>query len=160
MDQMLTNLTVIWNQHWIILAIGPVVALLAFVIGRQVLRVGDKNPETKAPQDLPEVDLSSTRDRRSEPRREGNSVAVELTDPKGEGAVIIGWVLDRSRGGIGLHVPVDIPLGTILNAKPRVRENSYTVPLEVRSSRPTKDGFALGCQFLQMPPWNVLLLFG
>jgi len=160
MDQLLTNLIAIWHQHGIILVIGPVVALLAFFIGRQVLGAGDKNKVPKPAQDLRDLKFSTPRDRRGELRRGGNSIAVELSDPKGDGAIIMAWVHDRSGGGVGLHVPVDIPLGTVLNAKPRVRENFYGVPLEVRSSRPTKDGFVLGCQFLQIPPWNVLLLFG
>jgi PilZ domain len=161
MDQLLTTLTSIWNQYWLLIVIGLTVAVLAFLIGRHILLAGGRDKKEPLPLDsFPDLDIHSTRDRRAANRRKGNPVEVELTDPKAQLGPFVAWVHDRSRGGIALHVNVDIPLGTVLNAKPRVRENTFTIPLEVRSSRPLPDGFLLGCQFVQMPPWNVLMLFG
>ncbi len=104
--------------------------------------------------------MQSATDRRSDTRRKGNPVEVDLSDPSGRINPLSGWVHDRSRGGVALTVQVEIPPGTILNARPRVNHNTYSVQLEVRSCRATRDGYLLGCQFLQAPPWNVLLLFG
>jgi hypothetical protein len=147
------------EQHWPILTVGLGVSALAFLVGRGVLR--GETPKTEEDEEsLENLDLQSARDRRSDSRRKGNPVEVDLCDPKGRIDPFSGYVFDRSRGGICLTVQIEIPAGTILNACPRVRQNTYSIPLEVRSCRAVRDGFLLGCQFVQTPPWNVLILFG
>ena len=160
MEQLLTNLTSFWNQHWVIVIVGLAVGLLAFLIGWQWLRAGAEEKEEQAKQDLSNLEIRTNKDRRSDNRRAGNPVEVELTDPKGLREPLVGVVSDRSRGGFCLQVASEVPLGAILNARPRVRDSAYSVEIEVRTCRPDKEGFLLGCQFVQMPPWNVLLLFG
>ena len=67
---------------------------------------------------------------------------------------------DRSQAARGHINLIEIPVGTVLTARPRVNQNVHSVQLEVRCCRPTREGYLIGCQFLQTPPWNVLMLFG
>ncbi len=146
------------QQQILLAAIGLAVATLAYLVGRNVL-----SGETRKKDDQPILDqllVASPPDRRSDPRRKGNAVEVDLCDPRGRIDPFLGFVLDRSRGGIGLIVPFEVPIGTVLNVRPRVNQNPHAIPIEVRSCRPNREGFQLGCQFVQTPPWNILMLFG
>ena len=158
--ELLKNLAAFWNQHWPILLIGLTVGLLAFIVGRFLVRASNKAKAKETAKDLDNFDLHAAKERRADMRRQGNPVEVELSDASGKLQNFVGFVVDRSRGGFAVHAPVNIPPGTVLNARPRVRENTYSIPVEVRTCRAEQDGFVLGCQFIQMPPWNVLLLFG
>ena len=72
-----------------------------------------------------------------------------------------GWVIDRSTGGLGLYCDEPLEVGTEISVRPE--EGQHVSPwgqVVVRSHHRIDDHWKLGCQFLRMPPWSVLLLFG
>lgn len=100
-------------------------------------------------------------ERRSSLRRRGNPVAVLVANAQAASKPWDGWVLDRSSGGLRLAVPRAIAVGTLL--KVRTTHDPDCAPwvqLCVKRCRQRDDVWVLGCQFVQMPPVNVLLLFG
>lgn len=145
-------------QLGLILVIGLGVGALAYLLGRNVL--GSHSCPSRDSLDLHEMLGERPEDRRADPRRTGSKVEVDLIDPRGQLASFAAHVFDRSRGGVGLIVDVEVPAGIILNARPRVNKNPHAVPVEVRSCRPHPEGYLLGCQFKQTLPWNILMLFG
>ena len=71
------------------------------------------------------------------------------------------WVIDRSVGGLCLDSHTAYKEGTQLFLLPaNAPETTPWVDVEVRSCRPSKDGYELGCRFVKTPPWAILLLFG
>lgn len=102
-----------------------------------------------------------TLERRAALRRSGNPIAVLISDAKTEVQPIIGYVLNRSTGGLGLLVREPIEPGTILTV--RAKDAPSEIPwvrMDVRSCRGDGGEWELGCRFQRTPPWNVLLLFG
>ena len=52
-------------------------------------------------------------------------------------------------------------MGGILSVRPRTAGTTVPwVQVEVRSLRQDAGFWEVGCEFVQTPPWNVLLLFG
>lgn len=100
-------------------------------------------------------------DRRGSVRREGKPVRIVLSSPVFRNKVETGWVLDRSRGGLRLAMATAVAPGSAVQV--RAENAPDTIPwvtIFVRSCRNNGDYFELGCEFEQVPPWNVLLLFG
>ncbi len=107
--------------------------------------------------DAPEQSFS---DRRGSVRREGPPVKVTVTSTALRGEEM-GYVLDRSTGGLKVALTVAVPAGATV--KVRAQNAPDTVPWVtalVRSCRNAGRHFELGCEFDETPPWNVLLLFG
>ena len=101
-------------------------------------------------------------DRRMAPRRKGHSVAVVLAGPSDDD-VLAGWVEDRSSGGMSVWVESAVAVGAVLKVRSRELRASDRIPwaeVRVRTCRSRPGGFRLGCQFTQLPAWNVLLTFG
>lgn len=148
-------------EHWAILMVGLGVGTLAFLVGRSMIRAdrADKGEDSPAVP-LETLEMHCARDRRFDLRRRGNPIEVDLFDPLGKIPALLGNVVDRSRGGIALLMQQELPIGLVVNARPRTSSTNYSVPVEVRSCRRNRDGWVVGCQFQQIPPWNVLLLFG
>ncbi|HWG44015.1 MAG TPA: PilZ domain-containing protein [Gemmataceae bacterium] len=151
---------------WTISIIGVLVASTAFLMGRRWLI---SRPAPAAPPPQPEAGPTmlttasmkkSEPDRRSAPRRKGNRVEVFLTDdPKRP--PLLGWVVDRSMGGLCLVVEKPLTEGTQLNVRPR--QAPQTAPwtaIEIRSCRADDGEWEVGCRFIKPPQWNDLLLFG
>jgi hypothetical protein len=112
-------------------------------------------PEKPADPKLP------PRERRSSARRGGKAVKVLLSDPDGIEPPLVCWVIDRSRGGLGLVTPRLVPIGTVLDLRAaHAGEDVPPVRVEVRSCRRRGYRWKLGCQFTAEVPWNTLLLFG
>lgn len=112
----------------------------------------------------PEYDpfaLGSATDKRGVFRRKGNPVKVAIRGPGFENDPMSGVVVDRSHGGVALFVSTEFPNGTLLWVRPEpANETSQWVELEVRSSRPEAGEWLLGCKFVEIPPWSLLLQFG
>jgi hypothetical protein len=129
-----------------------------FVLGRS--RQAAKVPAGPAPgADLDPFDKGSATDRRSAIRRSGNPVEVEVT--QGDGPPAYGVVIDRSVGGLCLHLPEAVDPGTILTIRPS--NASRQIPwtkIEVKSCRREASQWQLGCQFVHTPPWSIRMLFG
>jgi hypothetical protein len=153
------------DQPWVIPVIGMAVAGLAFLVGRMLLFRPAARPaaEPASRAEEPPMDVflhGSTRERRSAPRRRGNSVEVYISE-KPEAAHIHGWVVDRSVGGLCVLVEKSLAEGALVNIRPRsAPEGVPWTPIEVRSCRPEQGEWELGCRFVKTPQWNVLLLFG
>lgn len=165
MNSISSFFTFFTDQPWTIPLIGLLVASLAFLVGRRWLV---PRPARAAPS-VEEVDSNlitakmtkkAEPDRRSAPRRKGNRVEVLLTDDS-KRPPILGWVVDRSMGGLCLIVEKSLKEGSTLNVRPR--QAPQTAPwtaIEIRSCRPEGDEWEVGCRFLKPPQWNDLLLFG
>jgi hypothetical protein len=144
-------------ESWIVpaagLAILGVTAALGylFVAGRRAEPEEEEEPPASGPRPP---------NRRSTARRGGRPVHIVLADARYQ-EVGRGWVIDRSTAGLGVYFEQELAEGTLLNL---CREEGMTeaiwVQVVVKNSTRHDDGWKLGCQFLQKPPWNVLLLFG
>ena len=105
--------------------------------------------------------ISDPRDRRAGPRRDGNVIEALLSDAAAQASPETIWVLDRGCGGLRLAVNRECPLATILSIRTcAAPPETPWVAVAVRHTRPVNGRWELGCQFVEPPPWNVLLLFG
>lgn len=168
MDFILSLSNFFVDQPWSIPVIGALSASLAFLVGRRWFIAQPPRPAAAKPPAAPEgaVKLSSTvvkkveTDRRSAPRRKGNRIEVYLTDDS-KRPPIMGWVVDRSMGGLCMIVEKPLPEGAVLNVRPRkAPQTAPWTPIEIRSCRADEGEWEVGCQFLKTPQWNDLLLFG
>ncbi len=115
-------------------------------------------------------------ERRTTPRRQGNLVSVTITCPASPPASATpagpvasapgassmhGWVLNRSGGGLCLLVDEEIAPGTVLTVTPHLGPATFEwIQVEVKSCRPERQSWLLGCQFLQKFSWDDLRPFG
>jgi hypothetical protein len=152
-----------WAQLWPFGA-GVVAAGLAGGLGWLIGR-GSRTerapaaPDTKARD--PFVDGSHTEQRRSL-RREGSPIEIRVaTSEVGKAKPFQAWVIDRSVGGVCLDSHSAYKEGAQLFLMPvNAPETTPWIDVEVRSCRPSKDGYEIGCRFVKTPPWAILLLFG
>lgn len=167
MDSPLSLLNFLVDQPWTILVIGALSAGLAFLVGRRWFLPAPVRPAAPPP-DPGEgaVGLStavlkkSAADRRTAPRRKGNRIEVYLSDDA-KRPPLLGWVVDRSMGGLCLVVDKPLPQGSVFNVRPRkAPQTAPWVAIEVRSCRADDGEWEIGCKFVQTPQWNDLLLFG
>src|SRR6266851_3400673 len=94
-----------WRPEWTIPAAGVAAAVVAFSAGRTVVRVLRRGKDN-APVNLladPAIQ-GSLKDQRAAMRRAGNPVGVQMRDPEGQGNELTAWVVDRSVGGLSLHM--------------------------------------------------------
>lgn len=149
---------------WTIVSIGFVVACAAFAVGRRLLVA----PPAAAPQEPaqpsgPGVDVflhGSTKDRRGAVRRKGNTVEVLMAE-RSDAEPARGYVHDRSLGGLCVFVDRPFKVGTTVVVRPKSAATSTPwSSVEVRSCRPEKGDWEIGCQWVKTPDYNVLLLFG
>ena len=121
-------------------------------------------PPLTVPRAEPEYDpfvMGSASNKRNAFRRKGNAVQVLIREPGVKHDPIVGWVLDRSSGGLALMLPVEFSTGSRLEVRPDSQSgDALWLAVQVRSVRPQEDGWQIGCKFLATPPWSVLLLFG
>jgi hypothetical protein len=142
---------------WAAPVMGMVVCGVAFVLGRRFLSTPPPSPEVP---DVADSLKGVTQDRRSTPRRKGNPIAVHLTAAQ-DTEPIVGWVLDRSFGGLNILIDNPIPEGTFLKVRPcKDGEALPWIDISVRSCRRSEGRHVIGCQFSRTPSWNLLLQFG
>lgn len=169
MNDLSSIYTFVTTQPWSIPVIGLLVASLAYLVGRRwlVARTAHLTQEPAGPPPTPLMTLTAARakqskpDRRAAPRRKGgNRVEVYLTD-EAKAKVLLGWVVDRSMGGLCLNVEEPLSEGTILNVRPRkAPKTAPWLTIEIRSCRADSSTWEIGCRFLKPVQWNDLLLFG
>jgi hypothetical protein len=100
-------------------------------------------------------------ERRKHVRRKGQPTQVVVADAQGQGAPITCWVVNRSRGGLGIVVDRPFQAGTALTVRPaNTPEDVDWIPIEVRNCRKKANRWYIGCQFPRELPWNVILMFG
>ncbi|MGH7171561.1 MAG: PilZ domain-containing protein [Gemmataceae bacterium] len=167
MNPVLSLLNFFIDQPWTIALIGLLVASLAFMMGRRWFVLRPSAVKEKAAEELPSNLVSaavltkkSEPDRRSAPRRKGNRVEVYVTDDS-KRSPTLGWVVDRSMGGLCLIVEQPLKEGAVLNVRPRqAPQTAPWTPIEIRSCRADAGEWEVGCRFVKAPQWNDLLLFG
>jgi hypothetical protein len=104
---------------------------------------------------------SGGKDRRATTRRQGNVVSVTLTDPQGPEHSMSGWVMNRSGGGLCLLVDEEVSPGTVLTVTPHLGLTTFEwIRVEVKSCRPERKSWLLGCQFIEKLSWDDLRPFG
>ena len=146
---------------WSVPVAGGLVCGVAFLVGRRVFfptPAAVESAEVLMPGSV--VFEGVSRDRRSAPRRKGNTVEV-LMNAKEDQPHLRGWVIDRSVGGLCILAEDAITEGTVVRLRPRSAGD--TVPwteVTVRSCRKDGTHYELGCQFHRTPNWNLLLQFG
>lgn len=153
------------DQPWAIPVTGGLAASLAYMMGRRWLT---PQPAPKKEEPVEEVSplLTTAKlknaepDRRSAPRRRGNRVEVHITDEAKQDPQL-GWVVDRSMGGLCLIVERPLTEGAIFNVRPRsAPQTAPWATIEIRSCRPDGADWEIGCRFVKPLQWNDLLLFG
>jgi hypothetical protein len=142
-----------WGQWggWALAAAGLTCAGLALVAGLSFVRrraaARPSAPTTEA-------------ERRQAPRR-ATGVPVHISSAAALPEPIAGWVINGSASGLCLSVEQPVPKGAVLSVRP-TKAPPGTPPVQVRVQRckPDRRRWALGCCFVQVPPANVLGLFG
>jgi hypothetical protein len=96
------------------------------------------------------------KERRTTSRRHGNLVSVTIISQASRTAssagvpAMDGWVMNRSGGGLCLLVDEEVMPGTVLTVTPHLGPTAYEwIQIEVKSCRPERKSWLLGCQFLQ-----------
>jgi hypothetical protein len=151
------------TEHFLILVLGLASAALgAWLALRQSspirLRV-----HRRAAQQLVVGPLTygSASERRDGFRRKGGRVKVRLAGPGASEEPCIGWVVDRSPGGLRLRLRARLEKGAVVSIRPvHAPERLPSVQVEVRSCRPGDGGWEVGCRFVRRPSWDVMLHFG
>lgn len=160
-DMLKVNLP--YSEYWLPLSIGAGVGFLAILALRVTLlkpvaQDSEQAPERKEYDPFTE---GSRSDQRRSFRRGGSTVKVYYAFPDRKNHPEEAWVMDRSMGGLCLGAPTEVPVGTILSLLPLgAPAMTPWVDVEVRSCRPVDGQMELGCQFVKVPPWSILLLFG
>ena len=145
------------------LAVGLVVFLLALGIGWWFSREKKQAPaKDVTPSQDPEIEFlrGITLDRRTSPRRKGNSVEIQLVIPPST-QPIQGWIIDRSIGGLRVLLDREVPSGLIVQVRPGTNHTKLPwVDTTVKSCRLEGTYFDVGLQFVQTPNLNVMMQFG
>jgi hypothetical protein len=101
-------------------------------------------------------------ERRASPRRYGDPVPVKI---RSAGYYqlphdLSGWVMDRSQGGLGIALSEPLDVGFWLSVRhSAVGDDLPWARLQVQSCRPQAGRYILGCQYLEPPAQDAVLLF-
>ncbi|NBO93777.1 MAG: PilZ domain-containing protein [Planctomycetia bacterium] len=150
----------IWltNHHLVPVVVGFLACFVALLIGWRL--VGSRS--ASKPQEASEMKFVEglRPERRSAPRRKGNTVEV-LLSMDDQSPPMCGWVIDRSQGGLCILSDQPIAELTVLRVRPRVGvEQLPWTEVTIRYCREHGHQFELGCQFHRTPTYNVMLQFG
>jgi hypothetical protein len=122
---------------------------------------GERSESPSAPQagGSPPEQPQASSDRRRHLRREGRPTRIGISN--GTGEPVPGWVLNRSRGGLGIALDRPLAVGTQVEVRPFTAPDDVPwVKVEVRSCRPKGKRWYIGCRFSTELPWSLILLFG
>jgi hypothetical protein len=160
-------------QHlWIPLLVGVGVGVLMIATGNIVMRrrrrrrpgspsLAPSGQPTPGGPDFDPFTCGSPSDQRKAFRRQGNLVGVLYKLPKDDSPARPGLVLDRSVSGVRLALDEEVAPGTRLLLLPDgASDLTPWTEVEVRTCRPIDDSWEAGCQFIKIPPWSILLMFG
>lgn len=146
------------GEAGLLLAVGLAVTGCIFAVLWLVGRRRAQQPPVTGPERNGHFPVGVYVDRRSVPRRGGNPAPVLVTsDSLGSQH---GVVLNRSTKGLCIAVKIAPNVGEVLSVLPAEVVDAPTVQVRVCNCRPVQGGYHLGCEFLQTPPWGVLLHFG
>lgn len=144
----------------VMLAMGGLTGGLAFAV---VLLLGRRSsPAAQSSPPPHHAPQPSATDRRAAPRRAGRHVDLQILDADRDLQPYEGWVIDRSAGGLAIGSIHPSGVGTILGVRPL--EGSQHVPwsqVEVRHCvELDHKSWRLGCKFVRLPPYSVMMRFG
>ncbi|HEX3314831.1 MAG TPA: hypothetical protein VHR72_08075 [Gemmataceae bacterium] len=115
-------------------------------------------------QDRPNTEMTinwEVRDPRRTPRRAGKIVEVLVAPPGETDSPRRGLILNRSNGGLGVLVHEEYAVGSMIGVMPADASRlTPWVEVEVKSCRKNPDGFEVGLQYLMIPPYSTLVMFG
>jgi hypothetical protein len=119
-------------------------------------------PAAPAEQETDEMRLNwEKKDNRRAPRRAGRICEVFIALPGETENPAQGLILKRSVGGLGVLVGNEYTPGMVLGVLPaEATKSTPWVEVEVKSCRKNGEDWELGVQFLKVPPYATLLLFG
>jgi hypothetical protein len=141
-------------------AVGIGTAGLALFLGRRFLvNPDEKTADGQDSSSIGNVVFGSGAERRTTPRRRGSSVAAQLAVASDLDPIEV-WVVDRSLGGLCLLSDTPVDNGSRLRVRPCRPADQPWTQVRVRSCNHDREGWTVHCQFLHVPPMNVLLLFG
>ena len=148
-------------SHYVV-GCGVATFVLVVMMSRWQKRAQLRRPHQSAKSnDDWETPDASFGNRRTSVRREGSPVEITVSCTAFQNTTQQAWVVDRSTGGLRLTIEKGISPGTTMRIiAVNAPKNTEWVALLVRSCKPIDSHFELGCEFVQTPPWNVLLLFG
>jgi hypothetical protein len=152
---------VLTGEAMSVAAVGLGTAGLALFLGRRLLNRLPATTGTGARPSTFEFSLPlAAQERRFSPRRRGNCVAAHLGDDSDMEPTEV-WVIDRSLGGLCLLADAPVQSGSHLRVRPRhVSGDHLWTPIRVCACNRDREGWMVHCQFLQVPPMNVLLMYG
>ncbi len=105
--------------------------------------------------------LRKPTDRRRALRRQGKPVRVLVSDPAGGEEPLVCWVVNRSRGGLGLVAPRPLAVGSLFGVRAaHAPDDVEPSQVQVRNCRRKGRRWLVGCRFTEDLPWRILLLFG
>lgn len=99
-------------------------------------------------------------DQRTSMRRTGNPVDVQITDVNLKNSPRTGMVLDRSLRGLCLAVDSPYEVNGIICVRPAGDSSLPWVKVTVKNCRFVGKAYEMGCEYIQVPPSNILMLFG
>ena len=157
MIQHLLNLPYV--TYWLPITVAVVVAapLLMLMRPRASALAAAR---AKAVADLDAQSVASS-DQRKSFRRGGNCIGILYKHTDSQDVPQHASVVDRSLGGLCLMMQVTLPTGTLLSVRPVGAEEIVPwVEIEVCTCRRCDDAYEVGCRFVKVPPYSILLLFG
>lgn len=150
------------NPNSFAIIVGGIVSIIVLSIFAFLYKNNKvKKQKKEKTLDIWEPANSSSANRRSSIRREGQPVSVLISSLALGGEPLEAIVIDRSTGGLKLACREEVPVGSTLQVKAKnAPETSPWVTCVVRNYRFNGRLHELGVEFEITPPWNVLLLFG
>jgi hypothetical protein len=169
---------------WAIFAVGAVIAVVILALGYWLLGGSssskEEEPETPSWHQAPILRTferpihrggggggsggggdGDGRDKRATMRRSGHYVDVLVSDAELVQAPLHAMVIDRSMRGLCIAVETGYDKGSVLNVKPTKAPSSVPwVRIVVKNCRNVGNAFEIGCEFVQVPPASILMLFG
>jgi len=155
------------HPHTIPIALGLLACTMATGLVAFFLRGDRPPPEEQSSEEEVELGIDgrpktkAIHDKRGIARRRGKVIQVYIATPENKAEPILGLVIDRSMNGLGLAVDNELPVGAMLSLLPVEAEEMVPwVDVQVRNCRHTGSQWDVGCQFVTVPPYSTLLLFG
>lgn len=99
-------------------------------------------------------------DQRTTIRRTGNPIDVQITDAEAKDPPRTGMVIDRSMRGLCLAVESPYEVNGLICVRPCGDSSLPWVKVVVKNCRYVGKAYEIGCEFLVVPPSNILMLFG